>query len=572
MQTLFKQYQIRLAGCIALFLSYLPVVDAQKILSFGPDEPTASIHYNDFLYGIYKNAYKKLPAYPVKGAYSPTLWSKPYHSMGTGVCNYIYIPTESALQPGRQYRISLTVKVVKAYAQMPYFQSHFGVALTSDLFENYFGLWIKHYVPLGIKTSEDSVSVDFIFRPLCTSNYLVLGVFQGPAMDKQECFACQYGFELYNLMVEQYDDPQDEFVYMCDAFEEERLQREFTTGYDTDTVYFESGSAEIQSKYLSILDSIPSKLRTTQDLITLYAYTDKNGNDNDNLGAARNAAVHEALVRRGIDSRRILMVNYGESRASNRILPEDRKVEIDVNRGKLFQKYYTEALQAATLGDYKVAKTMMTQWLKMTPPENAIYALFDCWGEGEKVNIFRFDLLKNIRSRYYKGKNLKFTFDSLSCEDQKGRVLPMLLSMNHLPDFRSNCGSSMDSLSDVSHQSVVDRIYSEYGFPTVEKVGERGNKALPYMIIHAKDTSFQKRYLPIIQKACEEQLISWENYALLFDKINIVRNGHQRYGTQWLTDENGRLLGLYPFEDDNMVAEYRRQVGLVPLSEEPYIK
>jgi len=89
---------------------------------------------------------------------------------------------------------------------------------------------------------------------------------------------------------------------------------------------------------------------------------------------------------------------------------------------------------------------------------------------------------------------------------------------------------------------------------------------LPYMLLHIRDTSFQKRYLPILQKACEEQLISWENYACLFDKINIARNGHQRYGTQWIINKD-EPPHMFPFDDEDMVAEYRKQVGLVPLSD-----
>lgn len=54
---------------------------------------------------------------------------------------------------------------------------------------------------------------------------------------------------------------------------------------------------------------------------------------------------------------------------------------------------------------------------------------------------------------------------------------------------------------------------------------------------------------------------------MLYDKISIARNGYQRYGTQWEADKNGLLIGLYPFEDESMVAEYRKQVGLAPLSD-----
>ena len=79
---------------------------AQKILGYGPEELTASIHYNEFLYRIYKNYYNKLPDYPIKGVYSPTHYSSSLLSIspGVGECNYIYIPTKGELLPGHQYR------------------------------------------------------------------------------------------------------------------------------------------------------------------------------------------------------------------------------------------------------------------------------------------------------------------------------------------------------------------------------------------------------------------------------------------------------------------------------------
>ena len=72
-------YYKHLVTCIALCFLLTPIVEAQKILGYGPEELTASIHYNEFLYGIYKNYYKNLPDYPVKGVYSPTLYLSLIH-------------------------------------------------------------------------------------------------------------------------------------------------------------------------------------------------------------------------------------------------------------------------------------------------------------------------------------------------------------------------------------------------------------------------------------------------------------------------------------------------------------
>jgi hypothetical protein len=542
---------------------------AQQVIHYGPENLTARVNYN-YCLGMYSPYYASLPEYPARGAYSPTHYSNstrntaPGEIYGVGICNYIYIPTAGELIPGHQYKIRMTLKFGTAYAELPYFQSHFGVALASELPENYWGLWRFHYVPTRCEPTKEPIAVDFVFRPLCTSKYIAVGVFQGPTDDPADCFLCQYGFELYNLSVEIWDDPNASFVYICDAFEEQRLKKKYSDP-ETDTVFFDSGSHQIRDEYVSLLDSIPSKLRTSQDLITLYAYTDKEGNENVELGAARNAAIYTALIQRGIDTSRIILVNYGESRASDRISRFDRRVEIRFNEGKLFQKYYTSALSAASQGNYGLAKEMIVNWLKKVPQDHAIYALFDCWGEVEKEEMFKKDLVRSIKSAFYRGKDLKFTLDSLYCEDQKGRTLSMYRSINRMPGFRLDCSHSLDTLRNEHNKTIIERIYLEHSFPQIADVGVRGNQTLPYMILHVRDTTFKKQYLPIMQKACEEQLLSWEYYAMLYDKISIARNGHQRYGTQWEADANGVLIGLYPFEDEDMVAEYRKQVALPPL-------
>jgi flagellar motor switch protein FliG len=46
--------RLYVAAIIALCLSCLSMLQAQKILSYSPDELTAFIHYSECLYGIYR--------------------------------------------------------------------------------------------------------------------------------------------------------------------------------------------------------------------------------------------------------------------------------------------------------------------------------------------------------------------------------------------------------------------------------------------------------------------------------------------------------------------------------------
>ncbi|MFM2392224.1 MAG: hypothetical protein RLZZ546_201, partial [Bacteroidota bacterium] len=65
-----------------------------------------------------------------------------------------------------------------------------------------------------------------------------------------------------------------------------------------------------------------------------------------------------------------------------------------------------------------------------------------------------------------------------------------------------------------------------------------------------------------------ETMLSWEFYAMLYDKISVRNNGYQRYGTQYEVDQDNKIKGLYPLENAKKVNEWRKQVGLSSLSDE----
>ncbi len=547
---------------------------SQELIRYDNENRNAKILYNRFLYGVHRKLYNneldmKIPDYPKTGSYSPTGYSIQNVKTGTGVCNYIYIPTKSILKPGQQYHLTITVKLPEYYNRMPYYRKFFGIALSSDLFENEWGLWGKHFIPLNVQTGGELETVELEFRPLCTSKYILLGVFQGPEMDDSFDFARLYNFELYYLTIENSKNPNNEFYYICDGFIEKKMKK-WDASYDTDTIFFDSGSADIKDEYYTILDSIPKKLRTVQDLVSLYAYTDKKGKDkdNENLGALRNAAVRKALIERGLDSSRIIMTNYGESKSSDVISQINRKVEIDVNLGKLYQKYYTEALIATKNDNFGKTNKMINTWLHLVPPDRAIYALFDCWGKGNKSELFRQDLFIKIRSKFYKAENLKFILDSLYCENLKGEGLAWYLSMNRLPSYNDNC-SFNTGLQRTEHLiQQAEKIYSEYGFPTKKDVGKRANQVLPSIVLQSEDLNYLKKYLSIFLDACEKQRISWYYYAKLYDKISAKLTGFQRYGTLKIVDKRNKTSFLNPIEDINKLREYRKQMKLAPLPDE----
>lgn len=250
-------------------------------------------------------------------------------------------------------------------------------------------------------------------------------------------------------------DPSEKFYYVCDAFEEKELDVHIGKSISSDTVYFDLGSSTVDSFYTSLLDGIPEKLRTSQDLVVLYASTDKSGQDNRTLGAARNEAIKQELIQRGVKEANIILVNFGDTQAKHYKAREDRHVIIATNVGKMYQKLYSQALEAAQTDDYKKANALIKKWLELVPQEYAIYAMFDCWGVGKRANFFKNQLTKRIRSKYfYRNNRPKFLFDSMYAAFH----YPMLdFASNHLPTSNHICQRDM-------RQSNID--YDDYALQT----------------------------------------------------------------------------------------------------------
>lgn len=551
---------------LSIFVLFSLESSSQLLLEYDSDNLIAKVHYNDFLYATYQKHYKRLPQYPIVGAYGSSEYYIKGVAQGEGQCNYIYFQFEN-LEIGKQYRVKLTIELDKDYEDMPYFQKGLGFAIAPYLFKNKWGLWPKQYVPFGTLESDIPVDVIFEFRPMSKSKYLIIGGFPTVGMDDYLSNLSQHEFRVYNFELSKSSNPSAPFHYVGDAYAEEQLKQIFPSPLKADSIFFDSGSSMIKSKYKEQLRYVPNRLTTKQNLVHVFAYTDSKGDDNVNLGQKRAEAVKQELVNLGLDSERIIIKNFGETKASKKVSKMDRRVEVYPNMGKLYQKHYSDALISAQEGNYgKAHKIMRKKWMRLVPPENVIYALFDCWGNNSKASRFKEELRKTIKDKYYSENPQKFILDSLFLDNQIGVNIEGYIEQNLLPLVNCNCNYEIDWSREKRNQEFVDKFVKNNGFPSKDKVGKRGNKVIPEIILKSYDLTYLESYQTVFKKACENQLLSWRYYARLFDKINVIKTGFQRYGTMTYVGKEGRYIASVPIEDLSALSEYRRQVKLVTLS------
>lgn len=131
---------------------------------------------------------------------------------------------------------------------------------------------------------------------------------------------------------------------------------------------------------------------------------------------------------------------------------------------------------------------------------------------------------------------------------------------NHIWDLKKQ-------LNDENLKELESLIAAE-GWPKYSEVGPAASAA--FLVIQHADSMHQRKYLPMLRKACEEKEASWQEYALMYDRIQTSEGKPQRYGTQVHYVPETKKWELYPLENKAEVDKYRKEMGMVPLRE--YVK
>jgi len=122
---------------------------------------------------------------------------------------------------------------------------------------------------------------------------------------------------------------------------------------------------------------------------------------------------------------------------------------------------------------------------------------------------------------------------------------------------------------DKKHTTAMKKIIGKYGWPKKSIAGKRGCYASWLLIQHSThDLNFQKKCLKLM-KELDNKEVDPQNIAFLTDRILILENKKQKYGTQF----KGNIKGTYspfPIKDKINLDNLRKQMGLEPM--EIYIK
>ena len=122
--------------------------------------------------------------------------------------------------------------------------------------------------------------------------------------------------------------------------------------------------------------------------------------------------------------------------------------------------------------------------------------------------------------------------------------------------------------NDAKNIKVVDKILKS-GLP--QGLSEESYKTIWIVIDHAP-LEKQEQYLPLVEQMVTEGYVGVDEYAILYDRVAMGQNRHQRYGSQLVQfgAVDAQKLYVWPIEDGAKVDSLRNTVGMSPFSD--YLK
>lgn len=120
--------------------------------------------------------------------------------------------------------------------------------------------------------------------------------------------------------------------------------------------------------------------------------------------------------------------------------------------------------------------------------------------------------------------------------------------------------------TDSAHASRLRELVERRGWPRRSEVGQEAVEAAFLVVQHAPFDDWQAAMLPHVEEAVRAGELEVQDYALLFDRVQVDRGLPQRYGTQLDGPVDGELR-LHPLEDSSAVDSLRAELGLPSLDE-----
>ena len=117
--------------------------------------------------------------------------------------------------------------------------------------------------------------------------------------------------------------------------------------------------------------------------------------------------------------------------------------------------------------------------------------------------------------------------------------------------------------ADRNNTARLNEIINQYGWPTIELVGERASNGAWLIAQHAdRNPLFQEKCLALLKAAVDQKQANPRHYAYLYDRVQLAKGNKQRYATQANTNAFAKNNFFKTIEDEANVQKRREEMGI----------
>ncbi len=500
-----------------------------------------------------------------------------------GDMSYLNAKTVMPLEVGKQYEVRFNIYIESKPDADPNWAKNIGIALLPAKPAYQYGFKIPA-IRLDTVIFDTWYEAKWIITPLCTANYLMIGVYRTDEWPNSKSFAnVQYFIDEVSIS-DCTNAPTgitpDSAQYYCSQYSIEKNPK-LTPGTDKVILFFETADFEITPSHAVQLNTFANYAKKHPKLVfEIAGHTDSIGTDNLTLSQKRAAAALRYLQAiHGLPDTRFFITTVGDKDPLRGNKDEagramNRRVEIrqlDISLGNMF---YREALAAKnTSKSSALVFSALNKWLRASTVSLRNQLLFDPRFEYLHNDQRWTALVETIKDGYRNRKYPEYAFliDSMRMADRRvlGELSWDFCEMNsdslpfQLPISAQSDINQTQKRNFIAFKTIVNKI----GWPKISDFGETTAFSAFMLLQHCQDSTEWTTFLPVIRQKCEEGEASWEAFAMLYDRCQLVAGKPQLYGTHCIVTEQGGVE-IRPFiGDKNSINAERKKIGLPLLSE-----
>jgi outer membrane protein OmpA-like peptidoglycan-associated protein len=495
-----------------------------------------------------------------------------------GSASYLSARSTQPLLVGHLYEVNIWLYIPSILRVDPDWAQHISIALLPQpiKFNTLSESKVLPKLPIDTVVYDAWYPVKWRIRPLCNSQYIVIGVFADDRWPKSLSYKVAK-YYLDDISIKEINTAAisaDSSNYYCSLYDPQK-HPEFIPQLEETRLLFETNAYHLTLEHRLALDSFAAFAKRFPNLVfEISGHTDSIGTENLILSQNRARAVLQYLVEvKNLPEFRFLSNAQAShypfrSNSTDAGREQNRRVEIRQLNVDISVVFYQKALEAAAANETSSVFSYLNKWLAKTHQTEHMILHFD-----PRFDYLHHDkrwalLAGKVKEGYRKYKYPKYTYliDSLRLDDN--RVMGELSweayewSPDSTPFRLERMPRAIIEQQMKAHFIGLKPMLDKIGWPKRSEFGSHAATSAFFLLQHSNDSSSLVKWLPVLLQTCEAGEADWTYYAMLYDRCQLIAGKKQRYGThvKFLGDGTAQVE---PWEGDiDTINDFRAKIGM----------